>query len=102
MSHRSTENSLATVVSEPKSHAANANLNKQLEIASILSWMSGKETSAKKKEVASEGLWPIEPPVWANLFLTWHRDCLRPFISTAIIFFGIMMHYNTSFGIFLP
>ena len=44
-------------------------------------------------------------PVWANLFLfilTWHRDYMRPLISTAIIFFGIAMHYNISFGIFLP
>ena len=46
----------------------------------------GKRRATRIKEVASKGLWPIEPPVWANLFLTWHRDYLRPFISTAIIF----------------
>ena len=38
------------------------------------------------KEVASKCLWPMEPPIWANLFLTWHRDYLRPLISTDFIF----------------
>ena len=42
--------------------------------------------STLEKEVASKCLWPMEPPVWANLFLTWHRDYLRPLISPAIIF----------------
>ena len=37
------------------------------------------------KEVASKFLWPMEPPVWATLFLTWHRNYLRSLISTAII-----------------
>ena len=26
------------------------------------------------KEVASKFLWPMEPPVWTDLFLTWHAQ----------------------------
>ena len=46
------------------------------------------------KVVASKFMWPMEPPVWADLFLTWHRDYLVSLILIFIIFGGITMHYN--------
>ena len=39
-----------------------------------------------KTEVANKFLWPMELPVWTDLFLTWHRDYLPPLFSTTIIF----------------
>ena len=52
------------------------------------------------KEVASKFLWPMESPVLTNLFLTWQRDYLPHLISTTIIYFCIMVHFNTFMAFF--
>ena len=53
-----------------------------------------KRGEIRRKELASKFLWPMEPPVWTNLFLTWHRDYFPPLVSNITIFFGITLHYN--------
>ena len=56
---------------------------------------SGFWIRERRWQVKFCGPWSPPPPsVWADLFLTWHRDYLVSLILIFIIFCGITMHYN--------